>query len=128
MAIGGQRPKPTALRLITKAGHRPIPEGEPEVSGSPVKPQKLRGRMLELWDEVVIRAPWLGEADSYKLHVWCALHAEFERGPSKMLSARIAQLRAAGSELGLDPSARARLGQKGNIGAKKDDPASEYGL
>jgi phage terminase small subunit len=80
---------------------------------------------MKLWDEAMVCAPWLSAADGYKLHIWCELQAEFGQDPSRMLSARIAQLRAVGSELGLDPTSRARL--KTGIDAKdKKDPASEF--
>ena len=42
--------------------------------------------------------------------MWVYLQAEFEADPAMMTAARIAQLRALGSELGLDPSSRARAG------------------
>lgn len=124
MALGGRRPTATVIKLATgKHGRIGIPEGEPIAEGAPIKPPKLKGRVSALWDEVVERAPWLTSADSYKLHVWCALHAEFERAPRKMVAAMIAQLRNAGSELGLDPGSRARLGTKP---APKADPANKY--
>lgn len=120
MAIRGQKPKATQLRLVTgNAGHRPIPEAEPVPEGSPIKPKKLKGRPAKLWEEVIAIAFWLSAADGYKLHIWCELQAEFESSPAKMVSARISQLRAIGSELGLDPSSRARLGQ-GDAGKPKE--------
>jgi phage terminase small subunit len=50
--------------------------------------------------------------------MWVCLHAEFERDPAGMIAARVAQLRALGSELGLDPSSRSRFG--GSTPAEKD--------
>jgi hypothetical protein len=121
MAIRGRRPTATIIKLATgNPGNRPLPQAGPEAAGSPLKPPKLRGRAATLWDEVVERAPWLTVADSYKLHVWCVLQAEFERAPRQMVAAMISQLRSAGSELGLDPGSRARLGQVKPNGAKKD--------
>lgn len=125
MAARGPKPKNTVVRLVTgNAGHRPLPDAEPEADGRPVKPARLRGRSSTLWDEAVKRAPWLAAADSYKLHVWVALQAEFEKAPTRMVASRIAQLRALGSELGFDPSSRTRIG-KGD-GGKKADPADKY--
>lgn len=125
MAVGGRKPTATIVKLaMGNPGRRALPQNEPEAAGKPVKPPRLRGRAAVLWDEVVACASWLGTADSYKLHVWCELQSEFEKSPKKMLSARISQLRAAGSELGLDPSSRARLGK--DTGGKKDDPAKSY--
>lgn len=125
MAIRGTRPTPTVVRLATgNPGKRPLPKDEPLPQGPLVKPQKIRGRAAALWDEVAGVATWLTSADGYKLHVWCELHAEFERSPRRMVAARIGQLRAAGSELGLDPTSRARLGKTDS--GKKQDPAEQY--
>src|SRR5258708_6938228 len=126
MAIRGQKPKATHLRLIEgNAGHRPLPEGEPAPIGEIEKPPKLNGRAGALWDKFIARAFWLTWADGPKAMMWCHLQAEFERSPAKMVSSRIAQLRALGSELGLDPASRARLGAKDPDGQKKD-PAAKY--
>lgn len=118
MAPRGPKPKPTHLHVIdgtlntTRHAHR---ADEPELIGALQKPKYLKGRAVKLWDEVAAACHWLGDADSYKLGMWCALQAEFEKSPKDMTSARIAQLRALGSELGLDPSSRSRLGSmKGN--------------
>lgn len=118
MARRGPKPTATILKLITgNAGKRPLPEGEPETKGALLKPKYLRGRGIALWQEVSENCFWLGDADSYKLGMWCALQAEFEKSPKDMTSARIAQLRALGSELGLDPASRSRLGtMKGSRG------------
>jgi len=125
MATRGAKPKPTVLKLVQgNPGHRPLPENEVEADGKPVKPKKCTGRPGQLWDEVVSRAPWLAAADSYKLHMFCALHAEFERSPAKMIASRLSQLRALGSELGLDPSARTRVGGSG--AGKPKDPAEGH--
>jgi phage terminase small subunit len=125
MAIRGQRPTATIVKLARgNPGKRRIRDDEPIASGRPVKPPKLRGRAAKLWDEVVEFAFWLAAADSYKLHIWCELQAEFEQDSGRMLSSRIAQLRAVGSELGLDPAARARL-KTGPTNDKKD-PAAEF--
>jgi hypothetical protein len=125
MAVRGQRPTATVVKLATgNPGKRPLPKGEPIVTGKPIKPAKLRGRAAELWDEICAIAFWLTAADSYKIYVWCELHAEFERSPRKMIAGRIGQLRAAGSELGLDPTARARLGSKTE--KEQQDPTANY--
>ena len=125
MAIRGSKPIATVIKLATgNPGRRPLPKAEPIVSGGLNRPAKIRWRAAALWDEVAGFAIWLGAADSYKLHVWCELQAEFERSPRRMLSARLAQLRAAGSELGLDPGSRARMGN--NIAKQDEDPAARY--
>lgn len=72
----------------------------------------------------IATAWWLSSHDAPKAHAWVAMHAEFERSPSKMTAARIAQLRVLGSELGFDPGARARLG--GSSGKKPKKPNDKY--
>ncbi|HEX2430729.1 MAG TPA: hypothetical protein VHK03_08205 [Aestuariivirgaceae bacterium] len=71
---------------------------------------RLTGQAQRLWQQFIAPAYWLTIADSPKAVMWCFLQAEFEAAPAKMIASRIAQVRALGSELGLDPSSRARLG------------------
>jgi hypothetical protein len=126
MAVRGQKPKPTHLRLVQgNAGHRPVPSGEPVPEGAAEKPKSLKGKAAKLWDEFIAPAFWLTRADSPKALMWCHLHAEFEKSPGNMVASRISQLRALGSELGFDPASRARLGTPGDNGKKKD-PAAKY--
>lgn len=126
MAIRGRKPKPTYLRVIEgNPGHRPLPKDEPEVVGGIAKPKKLNKRASRLWDEFIARAFWLTWADGPKAMVWVCLQAEFEAAPAKMVASRISQLRALGSELGMDPASRSRLGAKGDDG-KSNDPAAKY--
>lgn len=125
MATRGRKPTATVLHLVTgNPGDRPLPKDEPDPGGPVERPDKLNKTVGKLWDKWIARAYWLTWADSPKALMWCYLHAEFERSPGKMLSARIAQLRALGSELGLDPSSRRRMGE-GN-GGKKKDPADRF--
>lgn len=93
--------------------------------GNAEKPEKLPKRQGELWDRFIARAFWLTWADGPKAMMWCHLQAEFEKSPGKMVSSRIGQLRALGSELGLDPASRARLGAKEPNGEAKD-PSAKY--
>jgi hypothetical protein len=107
----GPKPTATIIKLARgNPGRRPLPVNEPTVAGIPIKPSKLSKRANQFWDQVVGFSVWLTEAESFKLFMWAELHAEFERAPSRMIAGRIAQLRALGSELGLDPGSRARLG------------------
>jgi hypothetical protein len=111
MAIRGKKPTATIVKLHqgTLRPGRANPE-EPKPEGAVEKPKGLRGKASQLWDRFIGRAFWLTWADGPKALIWCHLQAEFERSPKDMQSARIAQLRALGSELGLDPSSRSRLG------------------
>jgi phage terminase small subunit len=109
---GGQRPTPAWLKVVTgNPGKREIPTTEPQVEGDPVKPSWLTGRAAELWNEVLKFAFWLSLADSYKLAAWCDRQAEFEkpRKRQKWTASDRREHRSLGSELGLDPSSRARM-------------------
>ena len=130
----GRKPTSRILRLVTgNPGKRPLPAADPLPAGSVERPVRLRGNAGKLWDRVVVRAWWLTWADSSKALMWCYLQAEFERAPGKMLSSRIAQLRALGSELGFDQAARTRMGISASAERKprdkyldRDDPAAKY--
>lgn len=107
----GRKPKPTHLKLVEgNPGHRALPEDEPTVSGGPVRPKWLKGRPSGLWDEVLAFAYWLTIADSYKLAAWCDRQADFEKNRKAWTAADRREHRSLGSELGLDPSSRARMG------------------
>lgn len=126
MAIGGQRPKPTILRVVGgNAGKRPIPKNDPMPEGRPEKPPGIDGEAEALWNLRIERAHWLTWADTDKAAMWCILQAEFYASEGQMVAARIGQLRALGSELGFDPTARARIGSGGQ-GEKQHDPAAEF--
>ena len=111
MAVRGRKPKPAHLKLVEgNPGKRSLSVDGPAAEGRPIKVPKLKGRASKLWAEVVERCWWLAEADSYKLGMWCHLEAEFEQDPLRMIASRISQLRGLGSELGMDPASRVRLG------------------
>jgi phage terminase small subunit len=128
MAIGGNRPKPSVLKLIAgNPGGRRLHD-EPIPRGKPRKPAWLTGRGAELWTEVSGFGFWLTVADAYKLASWCDRQADFEnpRKRSKWTAADRREHRAAGSELGLDPSSRARLGPLHDPHDAQRDPASKF--
>ncbi len=127
MATRGRRPKPTHLRLVGgNAGKRPLTKAEPTPEyGPPEKPPGIDGEAAALWDLRIARAHWLTWADTDKAAMWCLLQAEFYASEGQMVAARIGQLRALGSELGFDPSSRARIGAGGRS-EKKDDPTAEF--
>ncbi|MGH7184886.1 MAG: hypothetical protein ACREIB_01235 [Pseudomonadota bacterium] len=112
MAIRGKKPTATVIKLVTgNPGNRALPkEGAEPTPQGPIEKPPLKGKASDLWDRFIARAFWLTWADGPKALIWVHLQAEFERAPAKMQSARIGQLRALGSELGLDPSSRSRLG------------------
>lgn len=116
MATRGRKPKPPDLHVISGT-HRPDRHGNPEdlpaVEDRPegLEPhRKLTAPQQKLWDTFIKTTPWLSEYDVPRAYMWVCLQAEYDRKPAAMVAARIAQLRALGSELGLEPAARARLG------------------
>jgi hypothetical protein len=125
MAIRGRKPTSTVVKLaMGNPGKRKLPRGEPVPVGTPERPEKLSGSPALLWDAFIARAHWLTWADGPKALMWCHLQCEFEQSPKNMVASRIAQLRALGSELGLDPASRARLDV--SCQAEKLDPADKY--
>lgn len=128
MAVRGAKPKSTHLHLVdgTHRKDRHERAGEPKPEGAVERPKSLRGRASSLWDQFIARATWLTWADSPKAAMWCHLQAEFEKSPTGMVASRIAQLRALGSELGLDPSSRARMGVIGSKPADPKDPHAKF--
>lgn len=113
----GRKPKPTMLRLVGgNAGKRPLPPPDPLPTGTLERPANLRGAPAKLWDSFITKCFWLTWAEGPKAAMWCHLQAEFDAGPKKMQSSRIAQLRALGSDLGFDQVARTRMGVMGSMG------------
>jgi phage terminase small subunit len=128
MAVRGQKPKPTRLKLVTgNPGKRPINAAEPKPAGKPVKPAFVKGKAAKLWAEYSRIGFWLTEADSHALAVWCALGAEIEKDVARMNSSRISQWRTLSSELGFLPASRSRLhGGKEEDDSKDKDQRSQY--
>jgi hypothetical protein len=117
---------PTELKIATgNRGRQALPVGEPIPEGVPVMPPGLEGREVELWGELVAMCFWLKRPDSYKMGAWCKLQADFEAGWLKWTPGIWNQWRSLGGELGLDPSARARMGMV-KRGTKAEDPAAKY--
>jgi hypothetical protein len=110
MALRGTKPKPTVVKLVAgNPGKRPLQAGEPLPDGAPSPPIAMQGRPRALWRRYIVKAWWLTSADAPKAWLWCEMQAEAEENPRAMTAARIGQLRALGSELGMDPASRARL-------------------
>jgi hypothetical protein len=132
MAVRGTKPKPAALRLVTgNPGKRDIPGDKgkeiPEfnVREEPLKPlKKLNKSQKALWDRFIDTAWWLSDHDVPKAYMWVCLQTEYLKAPVDMIASRIAQLRIIETELGLDASARARMGIAD--GKKKTDPTEKF--
>ncbi len=127
MATRGRKPKPPFLKLVMGKPDKardPAPGGNGN-SGPIDPPVELFGRQLVLWNQFVRTAMWLTPHDAPTALVWVSLYHEFETNPTGMIAGKIAQLRAAASEIGLGgPGARARFGVDG--GKKEDDSAASY--
>lgn len=131
MATRGPKPKLAHLKLVTgNPGNRPIAhdianETPPGHDNGLVPPKKLKKRQQECWDTYIRKAHWLKGLDIPRAYMWVEMYVEFERRPTEMIAGKIAQLRALGSELGLDPASRARLSGTENNGSSTD-PAEQY--
>jgi len=79
-----------------------------------VAPANLTPVQVKWWHRVVEMVPdaVLTGADPLVVRICACLAAEFAVDPDKMPTARIAQLRGVMGELGLSPSARAKLAVK----------------
>lgn len=124
MAIVGRKPKPPGLKMVQgNPGRRPLPEADIDMrEGALAPPAELSDRQKALWSRYIDTAWWLEDYDAPKAYIWVCLQIQFQDDPEGLSAARIANLRAVGSELGLDPSARARMsGPKGG-----EDPTDEF--
>ena len=125
----GPKGRPVGLHVVAgtyRQDRHEVAENAPEPTGRPIKPKFLKGRAAKVWAEYVDIAFWLTEAESHILAVWCSLTAEIESSVALMPAARISQWRTLAAELGLTPSARARLGQEGGKKDGKKGPAAEF--
>jgi phage terminase small subunit len=108
------KPTPTHLKVLRgNPGKRPLPKNEPQPQGDVIRPRFLKGRAAKIWEEYapeLIRLKLLTSVDAHTFAAWCALTAEFEKDPTKMLAAKIGQMRALAAAFGMEASSRARLG------------------
>lgn len=128
MAVGGQRPKPVALKVVTgNPGKRALPRESPDPGGIEGRPRWLRGRPSAIWDEYAPRLDAMGvlrSADAHAFGAWCQLAALVEKGAHRMSPPQLAQWRALTNEFGLNPSARARM--VSDAPKPPADPAEAY--
>jgi len=123
MAVRGRRPSATIVQLAQGKITKP-PKGEPLPQG-PVRKLEMTERQEKMWDEHIAPLFWLTSADSYKAYMWVCLAVRFTAKKSVISSALIGQLRGLGSELGMDPSSRRRLGNAEGD-SEKDSPEAQY--
>jgi hypothetical protein len=112
MATRGNRPKSPYLKLVQgNPGRRAIQVQPRRKREKPLKPHhKLTRPQSALWKRFIEPAHWLTDLDVAKAYTWVLLQAAFEANPDEFHAAKLSHLRLLGSELGLDPTARARLG------------------
>jgi hypothetical protein len=110
MATRGRHPKITALRPLRGSRHAAL-ASEPMPTGTPVCPSKLSRKQRDLWARYIAPAYWLSVVDEPKAIMFINLLHEYLAAPNRMPASRIRQMRFLGSELGLDPVARRRMGQ-----------------
>lgn len=120
MATRGAKPKAPELHVVNGTD-RPDRHGDPDkVPAADGRPEKLkppkrfpRKAQRELWETYIEGTPWLTLYDVPNAYLWVMLYEEFLRDPGAFVASKIAQMRALGSDLGLDPASRVRLGANG---------------
>lgn len=128
MAIRGARPKPTLLRLVDGT-HRTTRHGDVKAAKEAVektitafgkleRPKGLRGDVLTAWKRYIEPASWLDGSREPAAIVFCELWAEFKRMPAMFPAAKLGQMRAYMSELGLT--------DERNRGDADNDKADEF--
>ena len=111
MATRGAKPKPVKLRLVdgthNTSRHGKLAEAKEKAEqaatsfGKIEKPAYLKGQAAKAWSEFITPAGWLDGSRAPAAILFCELWAEFRESPIKFPAARIGQLRALMSELGL---------------------------
>lgn len=126
----GPKRKATALHVVDgtfkPSRHGDIQAAEPQPEGQLEKPKWLKQRQGgQIWDEIAPQLTWLTRVDSEKLAAWCKLgQAIREEDATDLPASYWSQWRTLGSELGLDPSGRARIGASSK--PKTVDPTSKF--
>ena len=111
MAQRGAKPKPRHLRLVDGT-HRTTRHGDAGEAkagieqsaaafGALERPKSLKGHALTAWKQWIEPAAWLDGSRQPAAILFCRLWSEYEGNPVAFQSARIGQLRALMSELGL---------------------------
>lgn len=123
MAIRGIKPKPPAVKALMRGTTPSGTDGGSCMRVGPLTPPALLTEAERvLWTQFVDTAWWLTQHDAPKAYVWCVLQSQFQADP-QMIAAKIANLRAVGSELGFDPSARARMD---TVQSEQPDPTDGF--
>lgn len=113
MAFRGVKPKPNHLRVVDgtpakKIVRDPAQDISPDHDNGLKPHQKLTKRQQELWDEYIIRIPWLTHLDRPKAYMWVREMETYETDKYLPASAK-ANLRSLSSDLGMDAPSRTRV-------------------
>ena len=100
--------KPAPLRVVS-AYFEPARGSQREYDNGLRPPCKLSKQEQRLWDQTVIRLPWLEPSDVYIAHAWVKEQARYLENGTNATAAQLARLQGLQSKLGLCPAARARL-------------------
>ncbi len=91
MVRPGPKPKPTALRVVQgNPGHRPLPEGEPEIAASaelPEPPEHLNDMARHEWvrtGSVLHAAGLLTDLDLNALAIYCVAYARWREAEKQI--------------------------------------------
>ena len=109
--IRGRRPKPAQLKMVTgNPGKRPINRNEPQSPPIGRPPKDFDAEHRAVWREILRATPAgvIREGDRFKLEVLCRCLLQ-SRKATQIRPAEVAQLRLLLADLGMDPTARARL-------------------
>ena len=88
------------------------PKPSPIPTGTPDKPAWLSPEASAEWDHAVaILEPtgWLCPTDQDSLALYAELYANFKKDPASVTAAQVTQIRLLMGELGMTPSARAKM-------------------
>lgn len=121
MATVGAKATPASLKLLKgNPGKRPVKQSKVIIrQGALIPPFPLTETQQKIWTRYIDGAWWLTEADTPKAFAWTLLQDELGVARETMSVTRMTQWRTLGSELGFDPTSRARM----NVAEQEtDDP------
>lgn len=120
MGVAGARPTPARLRSLRGAKNGTGPTADVIVADA-VCPEYFDKERKQYWDRYIVPCFWLTVVDEPKAIMWCNLFKQYQSDPDGMSAPRIHQMRTLGSELGMDPTSRARARGIGGETEPKDN-------
>jgi len=88
-------------------------------------PAPLSPLEQKYWDETVLMAPNLKQADTIMAFTWTRFAAAYASNPKGTPLSRIKHMNAIGTKLGFAPTARTRMGKKAQHPAPTPPPAKK---